>query len=153
MGSGLVLKNGTEGILSVAAGATSFAFPTALSAGDGYEVTVLTQPTSPSQTCTVTMGAGNVGDAGVAAVSVTCATNTYAVSGTVAGLTGSGLVLRDNGGDDLPVLASATSFSFPTKVASGAAYAVTVLTQPSVRARFVPWQAAAATSAPATSTA
>jgi hypothetical protein len=131
VGSGLVLKNGTEAILTVPAGATAFAFPTALSAGNSYEVTVFTQPMSPSQTCTVMTGVGKVGDAGAAGVSVTCATNKYVVGGTVAGLTSSGLVLRDNGGDDLPVPAAATSFAFPSTVASGAAFAVTVLTQPS----------------------
>ena len=127
VGSGLVLKNGSAAILTVPAGATSFSFPTALPAGTGYEVTVFAQPTSPSQTCTVTNGVGNVGDAGP---SVTCTTSKFAVGGTVAGFTGTDLVLRDNGGDDLTVPDGATSFVFPTKVASGAAFAVTVLTQP-----------------------
>ena len=54
---------------------------------------------------------------------------TYTVGGTVSGLTGSGLVLRNNGGDDLPVSASGT-FAFATEVANGAAYVVTVFTQP-----------------------
>jgi hypothetical protein len=53
----------------------------------------------------------------------------YTVGGTVSGLTGSGLVLRNNGSDDLPLSAS-TLFTFATKVAHGAAYAVTVGTQP-----------------------
>jgi hypothetical protein len=127
VGSGLVLKNDSAAILTVAAGATSFSFPTALPAGGGDQVTVFTQPTSPSQTCTVTNG---VGDAGVAGLSVVCATNKFAVGGTVAGFTGTGLVLRDNGGDDLTVPDGASSFVFPTKVASGAAFAVTVHTQP-----------------------
>ena len=48
----------------------------------------------------------------------------------VSGLSGSGLVLQDNGGNNLPVAASG-SFTFTTAVASGGAYAVTVLTQPS----------------------
>jgi hypothetical protein len=47
----------------------------------------------------------------------------------VSGLTGAGLVLRDNGGDDLAVSANG-AFTFATKVANGAAYAVTVNTQP-----------------------
>jgi Galactose oxidase, central domain len=47
----------------------------------------------------------------------------------VSGLSGSGLVLRDNGGDDLAVSMS-ESFVFATKFANGAAYAVTVYTQP-----------------------
>ena len=54
---------------------------------------------------------------------------TYSVGGTVSGLTGT-VVLQDNGGDNLSVTANG-SFSFPAKLASGAAYSVTVLTQPS----------------------
>ena len=53
----------------------------------------------------------------------------YAVGGNVTGLTTAGLVLA-NGADSASVTANATSFSFPTAVASGAGYAVTVQTQP-----------------------
>src|SRR5690606_22434484 len=48
----------------------------------------------------------------------------------VSGLEGSGLVLRNNGGDDLPVAASG-SFVFSTALADGTGYLVTVATQPS----------------------
>ena len=51
------------------------------------------------------------------------------VSGIVTGLTGTGLVLQDNSGDDL-TLATNGTFTFATTVASGAAYAVTVKSQP-----------------------
>jgi 6-phosphogluconolactonase (cycloisomerase 2 family) len=53
----------------------------------------------------------------------------YSIGGTVSGLSGTGLVLQDNGGDNLAVSANG-SFTFATKVNSGGAYAVTVLTQP-----------------------
>jgi N-acetylneuraminic acid mutarotase len=55
---------------------------------------------------------------------------TYAIGGTVTGLNGTGLVLRDNGGDNLTVSANATSFAFATSVASGSAYSIAILTQP-----------------------
>jgi hypothetical protein len=55
--------------------------------------------------------------------------SSYAVGGTVSGLSGTGLVLSNNGGDALPVSVSGL-FTFATKVANGAAYAVTVDTQP-----------------------
>ena len=45
------------------------------------------------------------------------------------GLTGGGLVLRNNGGDDLAV-GSNGSFTFATSLTSGSTYAVTVATQP-----------------------
>ena len=89
-----------------------------------------TQPSG--QTCTVSGGTGTIGSANVTSVAVTCTTNppvTHSVGGTVSGLTGT-LVLQDNGGDNLSVTANG-SFTFPTQLASGSAYSVTALTQPS----------------------
>lgn len=54
----------------------------------------------------------------------------YTVGGTVTGLTGSGLVLQLNGGDSLSFTGSGT-FDFGTRLNNGAAYSVTVMTQPS----------------------
>src|SRR5581483_5487118 len=56
---------------------------------------------------------------------------TYTIGGTVSGLTGSGLTLQNNGGNNLSVAANATSFTFSSAVSSGTAYAVTVSAQPS----------------------
>ena len=55
---------------------------------------------------------------------------TYRVGGTVTGLSGTGLVLRNNLGADLAVSASG-AFTFPGGLANGAAYSVSVATQPS----------------------
>jgi hypothetical protein len=60
------------------------------------------------------------------------ATTTYSIGGTVSGLSGK-VILRDNGGDDLSVSANG-SFTFKTHLASGAAYAVTVETNPTGQA-------------------
>lgn len=54
----------------------------------------------------------------------------YSIGGSITGLNVSGLVLQNNGGDDLNVASGATSFTFPTKVNNGDTYNVTVLTQP-----------------------
>src|ERR1700722_13912990 len=54
---------------------------------------------------------------------------TFTIGGTVTGLTGTGLVLADNGGDNVPVAANGM-FTFATPVASGGGYAVTVARQP-----------------------
>jgi len=56
----------------------------------------------------------------------------YTIGGTVTGLTGSGLVLQDNAGDDLAVAASG-AFTFGTRLASGASYQVSVRTQPAAQ--------------------
>jgi 6-phosphogluconolactonase len=55
---------------------------------------------------------------------------TYMVGGMVTGLTGSGLVLQNNAGGELPV-STTGAFTFTGGLANGAAYAVTVKTQPS----------------------
>jgi uncharacterized delta-60 repeat protein len=55
---------------------------------------------------------------------------TYSVGGTVSGLiSGKSVVLQNNGGDDRTVAANGP-FSFPTALADGAAYSVTVSTPP-----------------------
>jgi hypothetical protein len=48
----------------------------------------------------------------------------------VSGLTGSGLVLQNNGADNLAI-ASDGSFTFPTSLPTGTPYSVTVAAQPS----------------------
>jgi N-acetylneuraminic acid mutarotase len=53
----------------------------------------------------------------------------YRLGGTVAGLSGPGLVLA-NGSATLAVVANATTFTFPGSLQSGASYAVTIRTQP-----------------------
>ena len=54
----------------------------------------------------------------------------YSIGGTDSALVGTGLVLQDNGGDNLSVSADG-SFTFKTMITSGGTYDVTVLTQPS----------------------
>jgi hypothetical protein len=129
VGSGLVLQNNGGGNLAVAADG-SFAFAERLATGVAYNVTVLSQPTSPSQSCTVASGSGSVGSADISNVAVTCATGEFAIRGTVSGLTGAGLVLQNNGGNDLPISADG-AFSFVNRLADDETYTVTVRTQPS----------------------
>ena len=129
VGSGLVLQNNGGGDLALAADG-AFAFASRLATGAAYSVAVLSQPTSPSQTCTVAKGSGSIGAANVADVSVTCATGQFSIRGTVSGLTGAGLVLQNNGGNNLPISA-AGAFAFGNRLVDGATYTVTVGTQPS----------------------
>ena len=128
-GGVLVLQNGSGDKVPVSADG-AFTFTTPVLAGANYAVTVATQPTGPVQACAVTNGVGKVTGGNVTDVTVTCSTSAFVVGGTVTGLTGTGLVLQDNGGDDLAV-GSDGSFSFPTKVASYGAFSVSVATQPS----------------------
>jgi hypothetical protein len=57
-------------------------------------------------------------------------TQTFTIGGNVSGLTAAGLVLQNNGGDDLSVGATGP-FTFHTPINSGTAYNVTVSAQPS----------------------
>ncbi len=126
-GAGLVLQNKGGDDLPIS-GNGSFSFATALAEGAAYAVTVRTQPTD--QTCTVANGSGSNISGPVTTVQVACAANTYAIGGSLSSLTGTGLVLQNNGGDDLPVNANG-SFAFAGRITHGSAYAVTVRTQPS----------------------
>jgi 6-phosphogluconolactonase (cycloisomerase 2 family) len=127
-GSGLVLQdNGGSNLPISSAGA--FTFINTVGSGSPYSVTIKTQPSSPTQTCTVSNGSGTIGSANVQTVVINCVNTTFTVGGTVSGLAGSGLVLQDNGGDNLAISASG-AFTFATPVALGAPYAVTVKTQP-----------------------
>lgn len=127
-GMGLALQiNGGETIAIAADG--PFAFPTALPWDMQYDVQVLTPPTQPWQTCTVTNGSGTIGDADVTDIAVTCTTSTYTVGGSVDGLGGDGLVLRLNDGETLPITVDG-AFAFTTALASGDTYAVTVEQSP-----------------------
>lgn len=54
----------------------------------------------------------------------------YTVQGTVLNLNNSGLVLTNNGGDDLSVPIGATTFAFPKQIDYGTTYNVGIKTQP-----------------------
>ena len=126
-GTGLVLQdNGGDNLTITKSG--PFVFPTGVASGGAYAVTVATQPTNPAQSCAVTGGSGTA-SANVSSVSITCTTAAAnaTVGVTVSGLTGSGLVLQDNGGDSLTVTANG-SYTFKSTV--NGAYDVTVLSQP-----------------------
>ncbi len=112
----------------------TFTFPTKVPSGGTYAVTIKTQPSGPTQTCSLGGTTGSVGAADVSSVTVNCATNSYIVGGTVSSLTGSGLVIQNNGGGDLAISGSG-SFAFTTPIASGQPFAITVKTQPTS-----PWQ-------------
>jgi hypothetical protein len=143
LGNGLVLRNNGADNLSVNpasdAGADGgdaglpppvpFTFATKIESGSDFDVSVFAQPTNPSQTCDVSGAKGTVVGGDVNTVTVNCTTNTYTVGGNVTGLAGTGLKLKNNGGDEIAVNALG-QFSFPTPVPSGTQYLVTVSAQP-----------------------
>ena len=99
----------------------------ALRSGASYSLIVVHQP--GVQTCVVANGSGTVASANVN-ITVTCSTNTYAITAAVSGLVGSGLILQNNGANDLSFTTNGT-FTISSAASSGSAYGVTVKTQPS----------------------
>src|SRR6266853_2752113 len=99
IGSGMVLEDNGSDDMPVLANGT-FTFKTAVTAT--YSVTVKTQPASPTQTCTVTNGAGTA-TANITNVQINCGSSGLTLGGSVSGLIGSGLVLQNNGGDNFQV--------------------------------------------------
>jgi 6-phosphogluconolactonase len=69
---------------------------------------------------------------GMVTILASCGTSpgySYTISGSVSGMIGSGLVLQNNGGDDLS-FSDNGAFSFNTAITNGSAYSITVKAQP-----------------------
>ena len=129
-GSRLILQESDDSVYSsitvVADG--SFGFKTPVSSGSSYSVTIASQPSG--QSCALQNGSGTVSAANVATVTVRCSPLPYTVLVNVSGIAApSGLVLQNNGRDNLAVSSTGT-LAFATAVSSGSPYAVTILTQP-----------------------
>ena len=105
----------------------------ALSASSTTSVTY-TAPSVVSSATTVTLTATSIADKTTSnAATITLnppRTAQTTIGGTISGLTASGLMLSDST-DTVSPAANATSFVFPTPLASGASYSVTVSAQPS----------------------
>lgn len=127
-GSGLQLQNNGNEILSIESDG-DFAFSITLPDAAVYEVSVLTQPDEPVQTCSISNASGSIDGTDVIDIEVDCITDTFTVGGNVSGLAGTGLVLQNNGGDDLAIAANG-AFEFATELTDGSAYKVTVVAQP-----------------------
>ncbi|MEO8009136.1 MAG: beta-propeller fold lactonase family protein [Betaproteobacteria bacterium] len=79
-------------------------------------------------------GGSGDGGGGPAVPNANDPTATFTVGGAVAGLTGTGLVLKSNGGDTLAISVNG-AFTFATALANGASFNVTVQIQPSSRSQ------------------
>jgi hypothetical protein len=127
VGTGMILEDNLSDDLPILANGT-FTFKTAVTGA--YSVTVKIQPTGPTQTCTITNGSGTTATTNITNIQVNCG-HGLTIGGSVAGLIGSGLVLPDNGTDKFAVSGTGNVvFTFSSPVSSGAAYAVTIASQP-----------------------
>ncbi|MBX3688892.1 hypothetical protein, partial [Dokdonella sp.] len=127
----LSLNTGAQ-LLDVPANATGYVFANPISDGSAYNVGIVTQPAG--LTCSVSNHSGTVAGANVTNVDISCVpfVASYTVGGSIIGLSANGLQLSLNAGaQTISVTSGVTAFTFPTGLANGAAYAVTVQTQPS----------------------
>lgn len=129
LGTGLVLqKNGADDLAIQGNG--FFGFTVESDITEDYTITVKTQPSSPSQICTVNNATGTYnGQESITDITVICSTEAYTIGGSVSGLSGT-LVIQNNGTDDLTINSDG-NFTFNTPVADGGDYYVRVKTQPS----------------------
>jgi uncharacterized protein YaiE (UPF0345 family) len=67
----------------------TYSFATPLPVGSAYSVSIVAQPQTPDQTCTVSNGSGTIGSSDVSDVVINCPyPPAYAVGGTITGMTG-----------------------------------------------------------------
>ncbi|MET0321928.1 MAG: hypothetical protein ABW069_14515 [Duganella sp.] len=140
---GLQIKNGND-TLTVAQGATSFAFPTQIDYGAEYNISVVKNPDYFN--CAVTAGSGTAGYTIAIGAAVTCTPISYSVGGTYSGLVSventtvngvtspvANTVTLINGSGASVTLSSGTATSGNFTVASlnnGGIYSISILTQP-----------------------
>jgi len=132
LGTGLTLQdNGANNLTVSGTGNVNFTFTVPLLAGATYAVTILTQPTGPSQTCSLANGSGTISGS-VTNVQISCPQPKFSVGGSVTGLiigSGDTLEVQDNAGDNLFVTGD-TPFTFPTQFTFGTTYSVEVFLPP-----------------------
>jgi sugar lactone lactonase YvrE len=145
----LAISDGTDSIaVQLPAGAKTgklipFTFPTPLKSGASYHVTVPSNP--PDLTCTPANASGTIAATNVTNVSVTCSDSAFYLSGkatvslkkpytsntaTVLLTDGTDLAYPVNVSIGKGALTASQSFIFPSLVAQGAAYTVSVTTDP-----------------------
>jgi len=132
--SGSVTLSTNSETVEVTYPATAFTFPTKLATGTKYSVSVTAQPAGG--TCAVTGGgSGTIASSNVTDVAVTCTattSTTYSIGGAVSwpssGVSGS--VTLSTNSETVEVTYPATAFTFPTQLATGTKYSISVTAQP-----------------------
>ena len=130
VGIGLAMVNASNGDTFAITENGNFTFAKGVAGGGSYNISVQTAPTNPAQICAVTNGNGTVSGTVVTNIQVACG---FTIGGVVTGLSSS-LVLQ-NGSDNFTVSANGV-FAFGKFLVDGAAYNVTVLTQPSTPTQY-----------------
>ncbi|MCP5499418.1 MAG: putative Ig domain-containing protein [Leptospiraceae bacterium] len=128
-GTDLSITDGAGNTLTLPAGSSTFTFPLRDS-GSSYSVTIATQPTSPWQTCTVTNGSGNLTNANITNVSISCTVNTYTMSGFISGQANTSTLIINNGTANVTLTGQSSDYNYTENLNSGTSYNYTIVQQP-----------------------
>ncbi len=128
LGNGLMLQNNAADILKIPSDG-DFSFAISLHDGASFNVTVLQQPSDPMQFCEIFDGDGTLNDSATMPKATVLCRSGHSVRGTTTGMSGGGLVLRNNGGNDLLVNNNG-EFVFSNVVPEGVSYAIDIGKQP-----------------------
>ena len=124
-----VQNNGGDDLLINQNGSSTFS--TVLDDGSAYAVTVISKPTTPSQTCVVTNGSGNISGGDAQNILIQCSIDQFNVGGTVSGLaTGNTLTIKSSPTAANFVISANGSFQITPKIQDLFGYNVSVVTQP-----------------------
>lgn len=128
VGSGLTVEDSAAGSEVISKNG-QFTLPNGLPSGTSYSVSIAQEPSNPTQNCTLAGGSGVIESSNATGLSVNCGKPLFPIIVVLSGLLGSSLTIEDNVGDKLTLSANG-EFSFPTPVASGGSYSVTIIAQP-----------------------
>ncbi len=111
----------------------SFGFSIGIPSGENYSVAIASQPQNPWQTCTLGNATGTITNANVTNVTLSCALNTFTITGnftTDSALTGN--LVINNGTENITINSGSNSGAggFPTALASGTVYNMSITTSP-----------------------
>lgn len=126
-GAAVVLRDNGRDDLSIYSDG-SYTFPTRITNGGAYDVTVYSNPSTPSQFCSVLNGSGIVSGTDVTGITVSCG-NRYALGGTVTGLSGNVTLLNSVNGDT-SVVSSNGGFTMSVGLQDGDFFRIQVVGQP-----------------------
>ncbi|TGM46168.1 LamG-like jellyroll fold domain-containing protein [Leptospira vanthielii] len=132
LGNGLQIQNVTgAGTDVINVNSTNFSLPP-IPSGETYNFSIISQPTNPSQTCSITTPAVTTGTMAAAHLPATinCTTNSFAVNAQVTGIlgtlgVGNELKLTLDGSNTINVTTDGT-FAFPGTYLSGGTFSIAI---------------------------
>ncbi|MDH5376749.1 MAG: hypothetical protein OEX00_00325 [Gammaproteobacteria bacterium] len=133
-GEGLVLVNGSDSVgipQNPTLVSIPFTFKKALPDSETFNVVVSKQPQNRLQYCEPKNNSGRIDGLNITNIEIHCVTESFPISGTINGLSGSGLAIQVNDGEIVTLSESGIeTFAFSSPLPSGDSYKIKVVTPP-----------------------